>query len=102
MSETKVIRESATRRVYRAENGAAVSCTIQHQRAYDPDDGQQAGYYGWCGLVDDQSDYVVGPYESADEVFTAYEKRNKKHVRMLSVTLFRTRAPEFKQLLRAV
>lgn len=94
--KSKTIRESGAQRIYHTEKGAAVSCVIQHQPEYDPDDGQQAGYYGWCGLVDDQSDYMIGPYSSAPEVFAAYEKRNPKHTRMGSVTLYQTRAPEFK------
>lgn len=102
MSRTKTIRESDTQRVYRTEKGAAVSCSIQHQREYDPDDGQQAGYWGWCGPVDDQSDYVIGPYDSADRVFVAYTHRNPKHVRMQSVTLYQDRAPEFQARLRLV
>lgn len=95
MSDTKTIRENESRRVYRTKDGAAVSCSIQHQREYDPDDGQQAGYYGWCGMVDDQSDYVLGPYESPAAVFKAYEKRNKTHRRCSSVKLFQTRGPVF-------
>lgn len=95
MSETKVINQSKDRRIYRTPDGAAVSCSIQYQREYDPDDRQQPGYYGWCGLVDDQSDYVLGPYDSAEEVFAAYERRNRTHARMASVTLSQVRGPEF-------
>ena len=93
--DTKTIKEDATTRIYRTPDGAAVWCTIQHQRAYDPDDGQEAGYHGWCGLVDDQSDYVLGPYESAAAVFAAYEKRNKDYQRAKGVTLYPRRAPKF-------
>lgn len=96
--KSKIIRESDTQRIYRTPAGSAVSCVIQHQREYDPYDGQAAGYWGWCGLVDDQSDYVLGPYESADAVFAAYEKRNKTYQRMASVTLYQVRGPEFTEL----
>lgn len=98
---TKTIRETACERIY-SDQGSAVSCSIQHQAEYDPDDGQQAGYWGWCGVVEEQSDYVLGPYESADRVFAAYERRNPKHVRMASVTLYQDRAPEFQARLRLV
>lgn len=83
---TKVIKESNTQRIYRGPKGAAMSCSLQFQREYDPDDGQQPGWYGWCGLVEDQTDYVIGPYESGEAVFEAYERRNKNHVRMASVS----------------
>lgn len=96
--KSKTIRSDESIRVYRTASGAAVSCSIQHQRAYDPDDGQEAGYYGWCGLVDDQSDYVLGPYETAAEVFAAYEQRNTDHVYVPSVTLFQSRPPQFEGL----
>lgn len=86
---SKTISENKTRRVYRTPAGHAVSCSIQHQRAYDPDDGQQAGWYGWCGPVDDQSDYMIGPYDSAAEVFAAYERRHPRHVRCSNVKLHR-------------
>jgi hypothetical protein len=92
---SKTIRSNDTRRAYRTKEGAAVSCAIQHQRECDPDDGKEAGFYGWCGLVDDQSDYVLGPYASSAEVFAAYEKRNKDHQYVPSVTLFQTRPPQF-------
>lgn len=100
MSRTKTIRESDTQRVYRTEKGAAVSCSIQHQAQYDLSDGQEAGYWGWCGPVDDQSDYVIGSYDSVDRVFAAYT--HPKHVRMQSVTLYQDRAPEFQARLRLV
>jgi hypothetical protein len=38
-------------------------------------------------MVEDQSDYVIGPYGSPDEVFAAYEKRNSKHIRCCKITL---------------
>jgi hypothetical protein len=83
----KVCVESCNTRLYATETGAAVSCTLQNQKAYDPDDGMEAGWYGWCGAVEDQSDYVLGPYASRGEVFQAYEKRNKTHIRCCKITL---------------
>jgi hypothetical protein len=83
----KVCLESETTRLYATPEGAAVSCTLQRQNHNDPDDGQEMGWYGWCGLVEDQSDYVIGPYLSPDQVFAAYEKRNRKHVRCCKITL---------------
>lgn len=100
--KSKTIQESATQRIYRTEEGAAVSCVIQHQAEFDPSDGQEAGYYGWCGPVDDQSDFVLGPYLSAGEVFAAYAARRPKHVRVTSVTLFQVRAPAFRERLRMI
>lgn len=83
----KVCVESCNTRLYATKQGAAVSCSLQHQKAYDPYDGQEAGWYGWCGAVEDQSDYVLGPYASPSEVFEAYEERNKTHIRCCKITL---------------
>lgn len=100
--KSKTIQESATQRIYRDERDCAVSCVIQHQFAFDPSDGQEAGYYGWCGPVGDQSDFVLGPYVSALDVFAAYEARRPKHVRVTSVTLFQTRSPAFRERFRMI
>jgi hypothetical protein len=87
--QSKLVGETNSRRVYVTADGTAVSCSLQHQRTYDPDDGQAAGWYGWCGPVEDQSDYVIGPYDSGAAVFAAYEKRHKKHRRVAGVKLHR-------------
>lgn len=83
----KVCVESKTMRLYATPEGAAKHCSLQNQSEYDPDDGQEAGWYGWCGNVEDQSDYVLGPYDSPDEVYAAYERRHAGHVRCSKVTL---------------
>lgn len=98
--KSKTVRESLTQRVYRDERGCAVRCCIQYQAKYDPDDGQAPGYYGWCGPVEDQSDFMLGPYNSAPAVFAEYEARRPAHTRVTSVTLYQTRAPVFQERLR--
>jgi hypothetical protein len=95
MSQSKDLRTNAEERYYRTPAGAAVRCTIRYASEYDPSDGEQPGYYGWCGAAHDQSDYVIGPYESVAEVFSVYERRNPTHMLCKKVTLYRDRPPEF-------
>lgn len=77
MKSKKIHADSRTR-LYKSETGAALSCKVV----------EEAGSYnGWCGLVEDQSDYVLGPYST-----------HKKHVRCRSITLFDCQAPLFEVL----
>ena len=83
----KVCVESKFQRLYATPEGGAKRCSVQNQAEYDPDDGMKAGWYGWCGDVEDQSDYVLGPYKGPDEVYAAFERRNAEYIRCSKITL---------------
>jgi hypothetical protein len=52
--------------------------SFQHQRDYDPDDGQQPGWYAWVAPApNEQSDFVFGPYKSRPEA----QKKSAAHLR---------------------
>jgi hypothetical protein len=93
--DSKKLVSTDRNQYFKTPRGAAYSCCIQSQATYDPDDGQQPGFYGWCGLAEDQSDYVLGPYDSAKECLKAYRRRNPDHTPVKVVTLYRDKAPEF-------
>lgn len=48
---------------------------IQYQRNYDPDDGQQPGYYAWVGEPGQQSDWCLGPFKTREAAIAGAKKR---------------------------
>jgi len=88
MNSKRVSSDDHTR-IYKAPEGAAYSCKLVQE---------DEAWYGWCGLVDDQSDYVIGPYSTTNKVFEVYERINPTFQRCKSVTLFKCKPPTFEVL----